>query len=51
MAPRLPEGAVPCNQDGEVERFECLDPDALEERLASGAFTLEASLILASIAS
>ena len=44
---RLPEGAEPSNRDGEVERFDCLDPSALEARLAAGAFTLEASLILA----
>ena len=35
------------NQDGEVERFECLAPEALLERLAAGQFTLEAALMLA----
>lgn len=44
---RLPAGIVPRNRDGEVERFECLDADELEQRLAGGDFTLEASLILA----
>ena len=44
---RLPAGAVPNNRDGEVERFECLEPAALERRLAAGDFTLEATLILA----
>ena len=44
---RLPAGLVPCNRDGEVERFECLDAAELEERLARGDFTLEATLILA----
>jgi 8-oxo-dGTP pyrophosphatase MutT (NUDIX family) len=44
---RLPEGVEPRNQDGEVVRFECLDSAALERRLASGDFTLEATLILA----
>jgi 8-oxo-dGTP pyrophosphatase MutT (NUDIX family) len=44
---RLPAGLVPCNRDGEVERFECLDAGELEQRLARGDFTLEASLILA----
>ncbi len=44
---RLPPGSTPSNRDGEVERFECLDAAALAERLAAGAFTLEASLILA----
>ena len=43
---RLPEGALPNNRDGEVERFECLDPAALESRLAGDEFTLEAALIL-----
>jgi 8-oxo-dGTP pyrophosphatase MutT (NUDIX family) len=44
---RLPAGVVPRNRDGEVERFERLDAGELEERLARGDFTLEASLILA----
>lgn len=44
---RLPEGVEPCNQDGEVVRFECLDTGALEARLAAQEFTLEATLILA----
>jgi 8-oxo-dGTP pyrophosphatase MutT (NUDIX family) len=44
---RLPAGVVPRNRDGEVERFECLDAGELEQRLARGDFTLEASLILA----
>lgn len=43
----VPEGVVPLNQDGEVACFELLARDALLERLARGAFTLEASLILA----
>ena len=48
---RLPEGVAPANRDGEVERFECLDAAALEDRLARGEFTLEASLILAAATS
>jgi 8-oxo-dGTP pyrophosphatase MutT (NUDIX family) len=44
---RLPDGLVPANRDGEVETFDCLDDDALRKQLAAGAFTLEASLILA----
>jgi len=44
---RLSAGLVPSNRDGEVERFECLDAGELEQRLARGDFTLEASLILA----
>jgi 8-oxo-dGTP pyrophosphatase MutT (NUDIX family) len=43
----VPDGMVPQNQDGEVERFELLAPEALLERLAHGAFTPEAALVLA----
>lgn len=43
----LPHGIVPVNQDGEVERFECLDLATLIERLRADAFTLEAGMILA----
>jgi len=43
----VPDGMTPQNQDGEVERFECLAPPALIERLAAGQFTLEAALLLA----
>ena len=43
----MPGGMVPQNQDGEVERFELLAPEALLERLAHGAFTPEATLVLA----
>ena len=42
-----PAGLTPANQDGEVECFECLDTEALVERLHAGAFTREAGLILA----
>jgi 8-oxo-dGTP pyrophosphatase MutT (NUDIX family) len=43
----LPESTQPANQDGEVERFECLTPAGLIDRLAAGKFTLEAALLLA----
>ncbi|MEO8806153.1 MAG: NUDIX domain-containing protein [Burkholderiaceae bacterium] len=43
----VPAGRVPVNQDGEVERFECVGRAALVERLHAGAFTLEAAMILA----
>jgi 8-oxo-dGTP pyrophosphatase MutT (NUDIX family) len=43
----LPHGTAPVNQDGEVERFECLDRATLIERLHADAFTLEAGMILA----
>jgi 8-oxo-dGTP pyrophosphatase MutT (NUDIX family) len=42
----LPEGVVPSNQDGEVERFECVPPDEVVARLQQGLFTDEAALIL-----
>lgn len=42
----VPEGVVPANRDGEVERFERLGPAALLQRLQAEAFTLEAALIL-----
>lgn len=43
----VPDGRVPINRDGEVARFECLDPAALQRRIENGEFTLEAALILA----
>lgn len=43
----VPDGLQPLNQDGEVAGFACLSMDALSERLAAGAFTLEAALMLA----
>jgi len=42
----VPAALEPVNQDGEVERFDCLAIGDLLERLAAGAFTLEATLIL-----
>ena len=44
----IPDALVPQNQDGEVERFDCITPYELHERLRADAFTLEAALILAS---
>ncbi len=46
FAATIPFGLVPANRDGEVARFECLDAQALAERIESGEFTLEAALIL-----
>ena len=43
----VPQGRLPINQDGEVERFECLDRAALVARLHADAFTFEAANILA----
>jgi len=42
----VPAALTPSNRDGEVERFECLAAAPLQEQLAVGAFTLEATLIL-----
>ena len=42
----VPEGVLPANRDGEVDRFECLADAALVGRLAAGEFTLEATVIL-----
>jgi 8-oxo-dGTP pyrophosphatase MutT (NUDIX family) len=42
----LAPSATPVNRDGEVARFECLAEGELAARLAVGAFTLEATLIL-----
>jgi 8-oxo-dGTP pyrophosphatase MutT (NUDIX family) len=44
----VPDGLVPQNQDGEVERFDCIAPAELHERLRADTFTLEAALILTS---
>jgi 8-oxo-dGTP pyrophosphatase MutT (NUDIX family) len=43
----VPEGMEPCNQDGEVERFDLLPQEVLCAQVAQGLFTLEASLVIA----
>lgn len=43
----LPEGLVPVNQDGEVERFEALETDAVQARVLAGQCTDEAAWVLA----
>lgn len=43
----LPEGLIPVNQDGEVERFEALEPDAVQARVLAGQCTDEAAWVLA----
>ncbi|WP_291519251.1 NUDIX domain-containing protein [Acidovorax sp.] len=43
----VPQGMQPDNQDGEVELFDQLSPDAVRQRVATGGFTLEAGLVLA----
>lgn len=44
---RVPESLNPENQDGEVQRFELLDREDVEDWLVRDRFTPEASLILA----
>ncbi len=44
----VPDALTPQNQDGEVERFDCIAAKELQERLHADAFTLEAALMLAS---
>ncbi|MFT4241529.1 MAG: NUDIX domain-containing protein [Acidovorax sp.] len=43
----VPHGMEPCNQDGEVERFDLLPMTAVREQVAQGLFTLEAGLVIA----
>ena len=43
----LPPGLAPVNQDGEVERFEALEPDAVQARVLAGECTDEAAWVLA----
>ena len=43
----VPNGMLPVNQDGEVERFECLTLATLVERMHADACTPEAAMILA----
>ena len=43
----VPEGMAPCNQDGEVERFELLPVDTVREQVGAGQFTQEAGLVIA----
>ncbi|MFI8614178.1 NUDIX domain-containing protein [Acidovorax sp. NPDC077693] len=43
----VPAGMEPCNQDGEVERFDLLPPGTVRDQVAQGQFTLEAGLVIA----
>lgn len=43
----VPADLRPSNQDGEVQRFELLDAETVEDWLVQGRFTPEASMILA----
>lgn len=43
----VPEGMAPVNQDGEVARFEALEPGAVRARVLAGQCTDEAAWVLA----
>lgn len=43
----VPTGREPCNQDGEVARFELLPPETLRQWVEQRLFTQEATLVLA----
>jgi 8-oxo-dGTP pyrophosphatase MutT (NUDIX family) len=45
----VPQGVVPVNQDGEVAQFALMGAAQLLDAVQGGAFTLEASLILAAV--
>ena len=43
----VPNGTTPVNQDGEVERFEAVDPQEAVRRVVEGQVTLEAAMMMA----
>jgi 8-oxo-dGTP pyrophosphatase MutT (NUDIX family) len=43
----VPDALEPVNQDGEVQRFECVSCAEVVERIEADGFTLEAALVLA----
>lgn len=45
----VPDGLVPVNQDGEVERFVLMDVNQMIEKMHAGEFTSEAALIQAEL--
>jgi 8-oxo-dGTP pyrophosphatase MutT (NUDIX family) len=45
----VPDGHVPVNQDGEVERFVLMDADEMLEKMHANEFTSEAALIQAAL--
>ncbi len=45
----IPDGQVPVNQDGEVERFVLMDRSEMVEKMHAGEFTSEAALIQAAL--
>jgi 8-oxo-dGTP pyrophosphatase MutT (NUDIX family) len=45
----VPDGQVPVNQDGEVERFVLMDESEMLQKMHAGEFTSEAALIQAAL--
>lgn len=45
----VPEGLIPANQDGEVEKFVLIEADEMLRVMEGGGFTLEAALILVEV--
>lgn len=45
----VPDGVVPVNQDGEVERFVLMDESEMLQKMHAGEFTSEAALIQAAL--
>lgn len=45
----VPDGQVPCNQDGEVDHFEAWSPAAVADAMRAGWFTHEACWVLAQV--
>lgn len=46
---QVPDGQVPCNQDGEVDHFEAWQPATVAEAMQAGLFTHEACWVLAQV--
>lgn len=46
---QVPDGLVPCNQDGEVDHFEAWAPQAVADAMQAGLFTPEACWVLSQV--
>lgn len=46
---RIPDGLVPCNQDGEVDHFEAWTPAETAQAMRAGRFTHEACWVLSQV--
>lgn len=46
---QVPDGSVPCNQDGEVDHFEAWSPSTVADAMHAGLFTPEACWVLAQV--